>query len=195
MAPRSKLAMTLLEHGPDIDHRVDIGSRRRISADRRLVRVCKKVAQRSHTAGARRGILCIGEGENAPAAVCLGRIPEANRLGVRETNDRCRVEAHADHETFGQILMARFGEEERRLVLGRRSRRVVSMLDEISLHLRRIDPFAVRRRLHGRAEHFGPLAIEFDQLLGNGLPFRRVGVEQRGCAPTPQTPPPVSIPD
>ena len=126
---------------------VDVRACRRVSPDRRLRRLGEKIAQRADAGGRRRGILRAGEGEDAPAAVRLDRVAEVNRLGVRQTDDRRRMEAHADHEAFGQMLMRRLGGDERRLVSGRRSRRVASVLDEISLHLGRIDAFAVGRRL------------------------------------------------
>src|SRR6476660_4058888 len=126
--------MALLEHSSDIDHGVDISCCRRVSAHWRLGRVGKKFAQPSHTRGARRGSLRISKGENAPTAVGFARISKANRFGVCETNDRCRMEPHANHQAFGQMLMTGFGGDERRFVLGRRSRSIMSVLDEISLH-------------------------------------------------------------
>ncbi len=53
------------------------------------------------------------------------------------------------------------------------------MPDEIALGLGRIEPFA--RRQQG-----GPFAIEVDQLLGDGLAFRRVGMQQARRAALPQ---------
>src|SRR6516162_3018194 len=76
--------------------------------------------------------------------------------------------------------------DDRRLVLGRCTGGVMTMPYKISLHLGWIDAVAIRRRFQRRAEHVGPLAVEFDQLLGNGMPLRRVGVQNLRYAPAPQ---------
>src|SRR5215475_5072447 len=96
------------------------------------------------------------------------------------------MEAHPDHQAPGQVLMPGLGGDERRLVFGSRTGGVMTVPYKISLHLGGIDAFATRRRFQGRAEHAGPLAVEFDQLFGNGMSFRRVGVQDLRCAPTPQ---------
>jgi hypothetical protein len=82
--------------------------------------VGKKAAQRSYASGARRRELPISESGHTLAAVSFGRITQANRFGVCQTNDRCRKEAHADHQAFDQMLTVRFGGDDRRLVHGRR---------------------------------------------------------------------------
>jgi hypothetical protein len=183
---QAKLAMVLLEDGAHVDHRVDIRQRRRVPPNRRVGRVREKVAQSSHPRGGCSGILRIGEGENPPAAVRLNRVAQMNRLGIGQTNDRRRMETHADHEALCQLLMHRFARDDRRLVFGRRSRRVASEPDEIFLDLRRIGAFAscIGRRLQGRAQQLGPFPIEVDQFLGDGLAFLRVGMQNLWRAPS-----------
>src|SRR5262245_63140340 len=83
------------------------------------------------------------------------------------------MEAHTDHQASGQVLMPGLGGDERRFVLGRRTGGIMTVPDKISLHLGWIDAFTIRRRFQGRAEHAGPLSVEFDQLLGNGMPLDR----------------------
>ena len=63
------------------------------------------------------------------------------------------------------------------LIARRRPRRVAAVLDEIALRLRRIEALA-------RCQQRGPFAIEVDQLLGDRLALRRIGVQQvRRAAP------------
>ena len=147
----------------------------RVFPHRRLRRLGKKIAQGPDAGVGRGGIFRAGKGEDAPAAVRLDRVAEVNRLGVRQTDDRRGMKAHADRQPLGQMLMGRLAGEDRRAVVGRRSRRVAPVPDEIALRLGRIEPF---RFSISTSEDLGPFAIEVDQLLGDGLTFRRVGMQE-----------------
>ena len=57
---------------------------------------------------------------------------------------------------------------------------IAAVPDEIALRLGRVGRAAFPVR---RGEQRGPFAIEVDQFLCNGPPFRRVGVQQRRRAP------------
>ena len=65
-----KLEMALLEDGPDIDHGIDIRSRRRVSPDRRLGRPGEKLAQRPQPGGR-------GDGSSASAKAKTRQRPSA----------------------------------------------------------------------------------------------------------------------
>ena len=65
----------------------------------------------------------------------------------------------------------------------RGSRGIAPVPDEIALRLGRVGSATFFMR---RGEQRGPFAIEVDQLLGNGPPFRGVGVQQRRRAPLVQ---------
>ena len=71
--------------------------------------------------------------------------------------------------------------DQRRRVLRRGPRGEAALRDEVRLELLRIHAvaFGAARLLRRRAEHLGELAIEVDELLGDRLPFGRVGVQQR----------------
>ena len=66
----------------------------------------------------------------------------------------------------------------------RRPGRVAPVPDEIALHPRRVGPRPLRRA--SEASDRGQFAVEVDQLLGDRLAFRRIGVQQRGRAPPAQ---------
>ena len=91
------------------------------------------------------------------------------------------MEAHANGEAGREMLERGLAADQRRLVLGRGSRGEAALRDEVRLELLRIHAFAfgASRLLRRSAEHPGKLAIEVDQLLGDRLPFGRVGVQQR----------------
>ena len=94
------------------------------------------------------GVFRAGKGKEAPAAVRLHRVAQVNRLGVGQTDHGRRMESRADHQAFGQMLIGRLAGEERRTVMGRRSRGIAPVPDEIFLDLRRIDASA-RPRFRG----------------------------------------------
>ena len=79
------------------------------------------------------------------------------------------MKAHADRQSLGQVLMGCFASEDRGTVTGRGPRRVAPVPDEVTLRLGRVEPFA-------RCQQGGPFAIEVDQLPGDGLAFRRIGM-------------------
>ena len=126
-----------------------------------------------------------GEGEEAPAAIGLDRVAQVHRLGVGQTDDRRGMEPRADRQPLGQMLMRRLAGEDRRTVTGRRSRGIAPVPDEIVLGSAGSNRLAFRG-FCGCAEHAGPLAIEVDQFLGDGLTFRRVGMQEARRAPLPQ---------
>ena len=174
-----ELTMRLLEHGADIDHRVDVLVRRGVCPHRRVGCSGQKVAQGPDAGGRRGGILRAGKGEDAPAAVRLDRVAEVNRLGVGQTDDRRGMKAHADLKTLGQMLMGCLAGEDRGSVTGRGPRRVAPVPHKVALRLGRIEPFA-------RCEQGGPFAVEVDQFLGDGLAFRRIAMQEAGRAALPQ---------
>ena len=190
--------MALLEDGPDIDHGVDIRARGVYlrtgdSGDS---------ARNSHSArmprGRRGGILRAGKGEEAPAAVGLDRVAEMHRLGVGQADDRRRMEAHADRQALGQMLVRRLaGRWSTAGILVAVPAVIAPVLDEIVLELRRIDAFAVGigAPFGGALSMLGPLAIEVDQLLGDGLALRRVGMQEVAARTAPAGPTPASSPD
>src|ERR1700756_3390323 len=108
---------------------------------------------------------------------------EVNRLGVREPDDRRGMKAFSDNESFGQMLVRTFAGQDRPTVVRRGSRSIASVPDEIALGLGRVSPATV---FMCRGEQRGPFAIEVDQFLGNGPPFRGVSVQQRWRAPLVQ---------
>ena len=114
-----------------------------------------------------------GKNEEMPAAVSFDRVTQLNRPGICQANDRCGMKAHADPQARGEMLVGRFGGDDRREVSGLGSCREARLLDEVFLKFRRIDTFAVciggvfRRG----AEHLGELSIKVDQFRRN--PFRR----------------------
>src|ERR1700722_11732686 len=136
--------MALLENGPNIDYGVDIRPFRRVSSDRRLSRLGEKLAQSCETRGRGGRIFCGREHEEPPAAVRLDRVTELDGLCVRQTNDRRRMKAHANHEPFGETLVDRLCGDDRRRVPRFRSRGVAEMPRIVFLELRRVDSLAVR---------------------------------------------------
>ena len=58
---------------------------------------------------------------------------EVNRLGVGKTDDRCGMKALADHEPFGEMLMAGLAGQKRRAVMRHCARGVAPVPDEIVL--------------------------------------------------------------
>ena len=100
---------------------------------------------------------------------------EVNRLGVGETDDRRGMKAHANSKPLGQMLMGCLSGEDRGTVAGRGSCRVAPVPHKVALRLGRIEPFA-------RCQQGGPFAVEVDQFLGDGLTFRRIAVQEAGCA-------------
>ena len=96
------------------------------------------------------------------------------------------MEPRADHQAFGQMLIGRFAGEGRRTVMGRRSRGIAPVPDEILLGLGRVDP--------SPSAHFptGPLSIwahsrsKSISSLAIGLTFRRVGMQEARRAPLPE---------
>jgi len=53
------------------------------------------------------------KGEHPPASVGLDGVAKLNRLGVRQPDHASGMEAHADHQTFSQILICRLGGDDR----------------------------------------------------------------------------------
>src|SRR5207302_6187295 len=91
--------------------------------------------------------------------------------------------ALSDDESFSQMLVGRFAGQNRWAVLCRCSRGIASAPDEIALGLGRVSCRAVP--MDG-GEQLGPFTIELDQFLGNGSPFRGVGMQQGRRAPLAQ---------
>src|SRR5664279_2431280 len=93
------------------------------------------------------------------------------------------MKAFSNNEAFSQMLVVAFAGQYRRTVVRRGSRRIVPMSDKIALGLGRVGPaaFAICR-----CEQRRPFAIEIDQFLGNGPPFRGVSVQQRRRTPLAQ---------
>src|SRR5450631_1822999 len=133
--------MALLETRTDIEHRVDVLARRGVYPHGRVLCLRKEVAQSSDARVGRGGILRSGKGEDAPAAIRLDHMSEMNQPRVRQTNDRRGMKAHANRKPRGQMLIGRLAGEDRRTVMGRGSRRVAPVPDEIALRLRRVEPF------------------------------------------------------
>ena len=178
-----ELAMCLLEHRAHIDDGIDVGARRRILADRRVLAVGEKIAQRL-MASRRDGSSAVGERRiDPPAPVRLDDVAELHRLGVGETDDRRRMEAHADRESLGQMLMRRLAGEHATGDSGSRCRRCSGRAARSSAASPRGRASAAFLR-RSSAKHRGPLAIEVDELLGDRLPLGRIGVQQmrRGAA-------------
>ena len=75
--------------------------------DRRLGRLRRESRRARGGATTDRGVFRAGKGEETPAAIGLDRVAEMDRLGVGEADDRRRMEAHADREARGQVLIGR----------------------------------------------------------------------------------------
>ena len=175
--------MSLLEHRADIDHRVDIHAAAGIFSDRRLPTLCEKIAQPTD-GGARGGRIARSrKGEDPKASIRFDDVAEVNRLGVRETDDRRGMKAFSNDESFSQMLVDAFAGQDRWAVMRCGSRRIASVPDEIALGLGSVGPAAF---FMCRGEQRSPFAIEVDQFLGNGPPFRGVSVQQRWRAPLAQ---------
>src|SRR5581483_12463222 len=82
------------------------------------------------------------------------------------------MEALADQEALGKMLMTRLAGEKRRSIMRGRARGVAAILDKIALGLLGIGAL-------GRCEDRGPFAVEIDQLLRDRLALRRIGVEEK----------------
>jgi len=120
--------MPLLEHRADIDHRIDVLAGRGVFPHRRVLCLGEKAAQGLDAGVGRRRMRRAGKGEDAPAAVRLDRVAEVKRLGVRQTDDRRGMKAHADRQPLGQMLIGRLAGEDRGTVMGRGSRGVAPVL-------------------------------------------------------------------
>ena len=105
---------------------------------------------------------------------------ELHGLRVDKADDGGGVEAHANPKAGREMLECGLGADQRRRVLGCGPRGKATLRDEVRLELLRIHAFAfgASRLLRRGAEHLGKLTIELDQLLGDRLPLRRVGVKQ-----------------
>ena len=174
-----KIAVSLLEDRPDVDDKVDVGAGRRVFSHRGMRGTGKKSAQGPEPRGGACRVLGVGEREQPEAAVRLDDMPQLDGPGVSEADDRRGMKAHADREPFGEAPPGRLPGQDRRAIAGGRSRCEARLLHEIRLELRGIDPFAVRLGgvFRRSAEHSRPLAVEVDQLLGDGLALARVGAQ------------------
>jgi len=73
------------------------------------------------------------------------------------------------------MLMPRFGRQDRWGIVRRGARGVARVLDKIVLGLARVCGIALAIC---RRQDRGPFAIEVDQLLGNGVAFGRIAVQE-----------------
>ena len=155
--------MRLLEHGADVDHRVDVLSAplARVFPDRGLRTLGEKLAQREADCGD--GIARSGKDVDAQAAVGLADVAEVDGLGVRQADDRRGVKAHADDEPLGQMLMGASPVSSDGRVVRRGPRRVAAVLDEIALERGRVRPALVcseaSSAAHSRSKSISSLAI------------------------------------
>src|SRR6267378_2933758 len=107
-------------------------------SDRRFGTLAQEVAQGANRGGGGRGIARAGKDKDPKAPVRLGDVAKVNGFGVREPNDRRGVKARADHQTLGELLVIRFRGKDRWAVVGRRSRGIAAVPDEIVLGFRSI---------------------------------------------------------
>src|SRR5690554_7774656 len=125
--------MRLLEYGARIDHRVDIGTRARVSSYRGVGRVGEKVAQFVDCRPLHGWIPVGAKGKDAPAGVGLHRVAKLHGPGVSEAHHWRRVEPRSDLKPRRKMLPERLPGEDRRLVFDRQASGVAPMLNEIAL--------------------------------------------------------------
>jgi hypothetical protein len=174
--------MRLLEHGADVDDSVDIFILTRVFPDRGLLTLGEEIAELAKLRTCGSGIARPGKDVDAKAPVGLADVAEVNGLGIGKTDDRRRVEALANDEPLGEILVGVVADQKLRAIVRRSPRGVASVLDEIALKRCRVRPAIVM--LGG--EQRGKFAVEVDQLLGDRPPFLGVGVQQARRTPAVQ---------
>jgi len=102
--------MALLEDRPDIDHAVDVGPLRSVFSDRRLLRTGEEVAQRIDVRRCCARVFVAGKDEYTSPSVGLDGVTKVKRLGVCQPDHGSGVEAHADHQALGDMLIVRLAE-------------------------------------------------------------------------------------
>ena len=102
---KRELAMGLLEDGADVDHGIDVGPVGRVAPDRRVASLGEEVAQAADGRGPRCRVAAACERVDASASVGFSDMAEVNGLGIRQTNDRRRMEALTDQEAPGEMLI------------------------------------------------------------------------------------------
>src|SRR5262249_45521467 len=117
------------------------------------------------------------------AAVRLDGMSEMNGFRVRKADDRRRMEARANRKSTRKLLVAWPARDDRRAVMRCRAGGVAPGPEKKALGFGRVkSPAFALCRVRDR----GPFAIEVDQLLGHGLTFRRVAVQQLWRASPPE---------
>ena len=139
--------MALLENYADIDHGVGIGVRGCEPTDGRRVRG-QELAKPPDLRLLAGGVVAVTEDVDAPRAIGAGGMAEVERFGVGQSDDRDRVEAHADREALGKVLEGRLGGDQRGGVPRPHARREAALRDEVSLELLRV---GLRLRVGRRA--------------------------------------------
>ena len=84
--PEGQLVEGLLEHGAEVDHRVDVLARAGVPDHRRLRILFQPVGQPVDGRARVGAVGLAGEGVQAPARVGLGHVPELHLLGVRQAH-------------------------------------------------------------------------------------------------------------
>src|SRR5215469_14077979 len=90
------------------------------------------------------------------------------------------MEALSNNESFSQMLVDAFAGQNRRTVVRCSSRSIAPTPNKIALDLGRIGSATFSMC---RGEQRSPFAIEVNQFLSNGPPFRRISMQQRWRAP------------
>ena len=144
--------------------------------------LAEEFAQGAQPGGSGGGVFRSGKDEEPPPAIRFDGVTQVNRPGIRQPDDRGRMKAHTDHQAFREMLIGRFGRDDRPVVPGFRPCREAPLPDKVFLELRGIDTCAVGIGgiLRRSTEHPGELAIEVDQFIGNRLAFVRIGVQDPG---------------